>query len=338
MIKTISLKICITIVSILLIDLFLLIYFKYHYHNLSLNIFSLFRVGNILNVLFTAFLIIGLITIHIRKIRISIVTLFFFIIILNICLLIVYVTNFITAPSIEYYLLNLSFSQILIIGTFSLFQFTQFVMLMSLWQEVLKVKTLKLLRAVVNSIFVAAGLFVFTLIFINSGRLSSSRQYAKEKTYDVAVVLGAAVWSNNIPSPTLALRVDKAAELYRKKLVKKIQFTGGNAPGELSEAEVSRNYILSKGINSDDIWIEKNTTSTIEQIRFIKNKLLAVSQAKSIAIISDIYHLQRVKEICKFYNLNADTIPSDLYLKSENLIFYQIRECTALLLFWLYAL
>ena len=62
----------------------------------------------------------------------------------------------------------------------------------------------------------------------------------KESTFDenqitvsnnnVAVVLGAAVWSNSQPSPSLAARVDKALVLLEKGKVNSIYLTGSNAP------------------------------------------------------------------------------------------------------------
>lgn len=187
-----------------------------------------------------------------------------------------------------------------------------------------------------NSIFIGAGFLVLTLIFINTRPLS--QEIANHKKSTLAIVLGAAVWSDNKPSPTLASRVDKAIELYKQSKVNKIQLTGGNAPGELSEAEVSLKYILGKGIDRNDVWIEKSTTSTIEQVRFVKNNLMNDKQINSVIVISDKYHLQRVREICSFYNVEADAAASDLKLKTDKIIFYQLRESIALLLFWLFAL
>jgi len=204
------------------------------------------------------------------------------------------------------------------------------------WSKIFFADKLIYLRSAVNSVFIAVGLLVFTILFINTRPLPRNSSLTNKS--NVAVVLGAAVWSDNKPSPSLAFRVDKAAELYKQGIVNKIQLTGGNAPGELSEAEVSFNHILKKGISEEVIWIEKNTTSTIEQIRFIKNNLITQKHINSVIIISDVYHLQRVREICRFYNVQANVAASNLNLKTDKIIFYQLRECIALLLFWLFGL
>ncbi|HEY4756367.1 MAG TPA: YdcF family protein [Ignavibacteriaceae bacterium] len=234
--------------------------------------------------------------------------------------------------------MSLSFTQVLIIIAFSLFQFTQLFFMMMIWFKILKIEKLIYLRALVNSIFIAMGLLIFTLVFINTKSITPISAALGRDKPSIAVVLGAAVWSDNKPSPSLAFRVEKAAELFNDGIVNKIQLTGGNAPGELSEAEVSLNHILKQGINRNNVWIEKNTTSTIEQVRFIKKVLIQKKQFNSVVIVSDIYHLQRVKEICKFYNVKADVAASNLNLKTDKIIFYQLRECIALILFWLFAL
>jgi vancomycin permeability regulator SanA len=165
-----------------------------------------------------------------------------------------------------------------------------------------------------------------------------SEKWSYKGNSNIAVVLGAAVWSYDKPSPTLASRIDKAAKLYRKGIVNKIQLTGSNAPGERSEAEVALGYIIQKDIDSSDILVENKTTSTTDQVRFIKNNLVAAERFDNIFIVSDKYHLGRVNEISKFYNLNVMLAASELNLSFNTMLTSRIRECIALLIFWCFAL
>ncbi len=336
--NSLSIKYAFVTAIILLVNLVFLFYLKYSKHGLLFSDFSLNKIGNLLN--FGIFIItaVGLLVLYFRKVKIATKSIFLSSLLLNLFLIGIVLFNLLKIPYKEYLLFNFSFTQIVEIILFSFFQFTQIFLMLFIWLKIFKIDNLLLLRALVNSFFIALGLLLFALIFINSGRLLQIGTITGKTKYDVAVVLGAAVWSDNRPSPSLANRVDKAAELYNKGLAGKIQLTGGNAPGELSEAEVSLNHILKKGIDRKDIWIEKNTTSTIEQVRFIKKELIQDKKFNSVVIVSDIYHLQRVKEICRFYNIKADVSASDLKLKTDKIIFYQLRECVALLLFWLFAL
>src|SRR5664280_3415396 len=108
-------------------------------------------------------------------------------------------------------------------------------------------------------------------IYVNQSKSVNRSNNPRDK---VAVVLGAAVWSNNVPSPMLASRAEKAYELYKMGYVNKIQVTGGNAPGELSEAEVASLYLKQRGVDANDIWIEKKSTNTAEQVRYVKEELI----------------------------------------------------------------
>ena len=336
--KSLTLGNTVSLSLIIIVNLFFLLYLKYSSHDLSFTDFSIYKIGNLINTAISFLVILGFFILFFQKSNVSLSIIYLLTGLLNLFLLMVVLINFLHIPPREYYLLSLSFTQVLIIIAFSLFQFTQLFFMMMIWFKILKIEKLIYLRALVNSIFIAMGLLIFTLVFINTKSITPISAALGRDKPSIAVVLGAAVWSDNKPSPSLAFRVEKAAELFNDGIVNKIQLTGGNAPGELSEAEVSLNHILKQGINRNNVWIEKNTTSTIEQVRFIKKVLIQKKQFNSVVIVSDIYHLQRVKEICKFYNVKADVAASNLNLKTDKIIFYQLRECIALILFWLFAL
>lgn len=183
-----------------------------------------------------------------------------------------------------------------------------------------------------SSLFIGSILiisFFYSLTFVNSN-------LGTEK-HDLGVVLGAAVWKGDKPSPILLGRIHKAYDLYKSNNLKRILVIGGNAPGELTEAEVSYRNLLKLGVKKEDIKIEKNTSTTVEQVKYIKiNEFLSGSE--KIIIISDQFHLKRVLEICKFFNIKAIGIASDTKYVFKKLLFYRVRESVALLLFWLFAI
>jgi vancomycin permeability regulator SanA len=191
------------------------------------------------------------------------------------------------------------------------------------------------LNASVDAVIIMLLFLIFAFIYINQ---SKDLNKIDANSNNVAVVLGAAVWSNNIPSPSLASRAEKAYQLYKIGTVKKIQLTGGNAPGELSEAEVAYRYLKEKGVDTNDMWIEKKTSNTAEQVRFVKEELIGRKHINNIVFVSNSYHLTRINEICNFYNINAGIEASELALSFDKNIYYKIRESVALLEFWFFAL
>lgn len=159
-----------------------------------------------------------------------------------------------------------------------------------------------------------------------------------KKTIDAGTVLGAAVWGGNRPSPVLRERINKGYELYAAGIIKNIILTGGGAPGEMTEAEVSKNELLKKGVPERNIFIENKSNSTLEQIQYLNNNLYKKNNWKEIVIISDNFHLLRTKQICKFFGINAYTVASETPLSTESSFNFCVKESFAVILFWLFGI
>jgi uncharacterized SAM-binding protein YcdF (DUF218 family) len=218
---------------------------------------------------------------------------------------------------------------------FSTYQFVNFLFLSVIWLNIMGRYSLLFLNASVNAVIIIVFFFILAFIYVNQSKPENKITNNKDK---VAVVLGAAVWSNNSPSPMLASRVEKAYQLYKNGYVQKIQLTGGNAPGELSEAEVGYLYLKQRGVDIRDLWIEKKTTNTAEQVRYVKEEIINKKKFGNIVFVSNAYHLTRIHEICSFYNINAGIEPSGIDLSFDKNIYYKLRESVALLVFWFFAL
>jgi len=175
-------------------------------------------------------------------------------------------------------------------------------------------------------------LVIFTYLFILKSPHSAEEDISEQN--NLGVVLGAAVWSDNNPSPLFQSRIRKAFLMLRSNKISTILLTGGMAPGELSEAQSASELLKKLGVPENRMILEQKTSTTIEQIKFIASKYNLSSYDK-IIIISDSFHLARVHEMCKFLNLDALQIPSGHELKWEKLLYYRLRETFALLLFWL---
>ena len=213
--------------------------------------------------------------------------------------------------------------------------FVQIYLLVFVWGSMFEKSGILFLKSLIVTVSFYAVVILLAFAFSAGGKKNPGSQNNK---YDSAVVLGAAVWSHNKPSPLFESRIKKALELYNNGNTKYIQLTGGNAPGELSEAETAANYLLKRGVNKKDILVEEHTSTTSEQVRYIKENLLIRKDVKKIVIISDQFHIKRVLEICKFFKVKADGITSDYRLNWEKLLYYRLRESVALLLFWFFAI
>jgi vancomycin permeability regulator SanA len=213
-----------------------------------------------------------------------------------------------------------------------------FLFITILWLNIVSRRELIILRSIVNSVALTMLLLAGTFIYININKDEGKKFTPVKNSTNVAVVLGAAVWSHNSPSPSLSARADKAVELYKNGIVNKIQVTGSNAPGEMSESDVAFYYIKLANIDTSVVWRENNTVSTAEQIRYIRDNISTKENMGRIIIVSDSYHLTRVHEMCKFYKIKAELAASDLKLSLQHNLYYKLKESIALLVFWFFAL
>jgi vancomycin permeability regulator SanA len=326
-----------SIVSILIVLAHLLIIFfvKYKIQNLSLGNFRLGYIGNLLNLSFTILIILGLIVNIFLKTRVSDRAILSYIFLMTIFLLAGIINSFIKFPMPKIYMFEHQFRDVLTGFLFSAYQFVNFTLLFVVWLNITGRKILLFLNASLNAVIIIILFLIVAFVYVNQSKIVGKLNNTRD---NVAVVLGAAVWSNNIPSPMLASRAEKAYELYKQGDVNKIQVTGGNAPGELSEAEVASLYLKERGVNMNDIWLEKKTTNTAEQVRYVKEELINKKRLSNIIFVSNSYHLTRINEICSFYNIKAGIEASSLNLSFDNNIYYKVRESIALLVFWFFAL
>lgn len=183
-------------------------------------------------------------------------------------------------------------------------------------------------------------IFAYTIVFLFAYNYNDDLSILKnnKKTVDAGTVLGAAVWGGNRPSPVLRERINKGYELYSAGIIKNIILTGGGAPGEMTEADVSKNELLKKGVPERNIFIENKSNSTLEQILYLNNNLYKKNNWKEIVVISDNFHLLRTKQICKFFGINAYTVASDTPLSTESSFNFCIKESFAVILFWLFGI
>lgn len=336
--KNNSIKLGLIFILIVIINLTFLYFIKYNNQSLSISEFNLGNIGNLINLIVYIILLIGLIILIFNKNQVwgnkYFITVFF----LNQLLLVsAYISTIIDLPFAGYYYLGQTGNKLFTGLLFSLFQFSLFVMMFLIWLNILKVKNILLLRAMFNSVLLMVFILIISFIYIVSKESTFNEKQIISNKNNIAVVLGAAVWSNNQPSPSLAARVDKALELLDDKKVKSIYLTGSNAPGELAESEVALRYVQKKKNSISNIFTETKTTSTNEQIKFIKQKLLSDSQKNNIIVISDSYHLVRVLEISKFQNIQIQVAASNLSLSFEKAFYFKIREALALTVFWSFA-
>jgi len=147
------------------------------------------------------------------------------------------------------------------------------------------------------------------VLTVTAARIYRYSSVAVDKQADAAVVLGAAVWSQNV-SPVFRERINHAVDLYRKGKVRKLIFTGGQGnSNEPTEAAAASSYAQANGIPIQDILVEQKSHTTFENIVNAK-QLADANSLKTVLIVSDPMHMKRAMTMARDVGLIAYPSPT----------------------------
>ena len=119
-----------------------------------------------------------------------------------------------------------------------------------------------------------------------------------------ALILGAAVWPDGTPSPTLRRRTLHAADLWHRGEVAWLVPCGGLGRHGPTEAEAMRQLLLAQGIPDEAIHPEDRSRTTHENVLFALPILRALG-AEQVVIVTDATHAPRARLIAQGLRLRA---------------------------------
>lgn len=131
---------------------------------------------------------------------------------------------------------------------------------------------------------------------------------------DYVIILGCQIRKDGTPTPLLQGRIDRAlefAQAQKEATGKKIKFipSGGKGSDEcISEAESMTNYLLSQGVAGEDIIVEKQSVSTLENMRFSKDLLELDGDGENVIFSTTNYHVFRAGVYAGKAGLKAEGI------------------------------
>ncbi len=166
-----------------------------------------------------------------------------------------------------------------------------------------------------KKIFLFVGIIVvpvFAVLAINFYIDSKSSAYIFQDTNDlpeaeVALILGAKVFQQGTMSGMLQDRVDTAIDLYEKDKVKKILVSGDHGRENYDEVNTIKNFLLKKGIKSENIFLDHAGFDTYDSLYRAKE----IFEVRSVIAVTQNFHLSRTVYIGKeldleIYGLSAD--------------------------------
>jgi len=170
-----------------------------------------------------------------------------------------------------------------------------------------------------------AGFLIFQGLIISAAQ-------TEEADVDALIVLGAGL-RNGAPSLVLRTRLNAAIAYLERQGDIPVIVSGGLGQGEtVTEAEAMFRYLSARGVDESQIWKEKASTNTHENLAFS----LAIMEANGldienarVAVVSNEFHLYRAKLIAGKAGLDAVGVAAEtpgVYLR----VLYSFREAFAL--------
>ena len=138
------------------------------------------------------------------------------------------------------------------------------------------------------------------------------------------MVLGASVFADGTPSSILQDRLDDGIALYRSGVAPKLIMSGDNSTIAYNEVKAMKDYAVSQGVPSEDVFCDHAGFSTYESMYRAKH----VFGAQRIVVATQTYHLYRALYAAHGLGLEAIGVPSDYrtYAKQTQ---YDLREIPA---------
>jgi uncharacterized SAM-binding protein YcdF (DUF218 family) len=154
-----------------------------------------------------------------------------------------------------------------------------------------------------NAAALAGAALLFYIAFL-SVRIERQSTRDEAQRADVIIVLGAAEYYGR-PSPVLKARLDHALTLWQKKLAPRVMTTGGAGGDPLfTEGGVGRTYLISRGVPPEAIVVETEGESTAHSMA-AAGEIMHRMGLGSCIVVSDGYHIYRVKKMLEFRGLNV---------------------------------
>ena len=118
----------------------------------------------------------------------------------------------------------------------------------------------------------------------------------------MAIALGCPADDDGTPSECLQCRVRAAVKAVREERVKAVIFSGGAAHNRYVEGEVMATLANQSGIPRDRIYVEGNSLTTWQNLRYAQRIMQDHGFATAL-LISATNHLPRARRFAEYYHI-----------------------------------
>ncbi len=154
----------------------------------------------------------------------------------------------------------------------------------------------------------AVAAVVILFLLVTSLRIVHEADKEELLPADVIVVFGAAEYAGH-PSPVLRARLDRAYDLFRRKLAPVVITTGGaGADPTFSEGGVGRDYLIHRGIPERNLIAETLGSDTAQSAERV-GVIMRTNHMRRCLAVSDEYHVFRIRQLLQHEGIQVYVAP-----------------------------
>ena len=143
---------------------------------------------------------------------------------------------------------------------------------------------------------------------------SSFWQEPSSSSARTGIVFGAAAWSTG-PSDVFKDRLLVAADLYKKGRIDTILVSGDNSEKHYNEPQTGKNYLISVGVNTEDIVLDYAGFRSYDTCFRAKH----VFEIKHALLITQRFHLPRSLFLCQKMGIEVDGVSASVQIYAGSL-------------------
>ena len=156
-----------------------------------------------------------------------------------------------------------------------------------------------MIHDLITNLFAAVFLYSECMMLSTSAAGAIAAGYEPDRDRDYIIILGCGLNKDGTPSPVLAGRIDRALAFWKKQKEetgKEAFFvtSGGQGSDEpVPESASMRIYLEERGVPGEKIIEEDKSTSTLENMKYSREKIISLNPDAKIAFSTTNYHVFR---------------------------------------------
>lgn len=165
--------------------------------------------------------------------------------------------------------------------------------------EIMAGQQLSIVKKLIDILINVTLSYFYTLIIATLYCNVKAANHIPKYDKDYVIILGARIRKDGTLTPLLKSRVDKAiefAKLQKEETGKDIIFlpSGGQGNDEIMpEADAMKNYLISQGINENNIIVENKSTNTLENMKYSNSIIIKNKKDAKISFSTTSFHVFR---------------------------------------------